>query len=250
MAAAVIQMEGLVTGRILRRYQRFLADVCLDDGRVVTAHCTNTGTMRSCWEPQDPVLLRVHTDPKRKLPYTWMACQRGGTWVGVDTGMPNRVVAEALRQDCMPGLPGLGAVRTEVAYGQERSRIDVHALDPQGRQVFIEVKNTTLREGDEVAFPDAVTTRGTKHLRELQAMVRQGHRAALVFFVHRNDVQVFTPARHIDPDYAEELDRARQVGVEILPLAVRLEVQGAGPQVKLAWHLDGLLPYMDRVEGP
>ena len=241
---ALIERSGLVPGHILKRYKRFLADVRLLDGSVTTAHCTNTGTMKSCWEPEDFVLLEPSANPERKLKYTWMLCRRQGAWVGVDTGMPNKVVAEAARWDRLPGLPGLHHVQTEVRYGNERSRIDVLALDAADRKVYIEVKNTTLRQGDSCCFPDAVTERGIKHLRELQAMVAEGHRAAIVFFVQRSDVRTFDAAREIDPAYAAELDRAAAAGVLILPVQ-------AGPRAAeaedgtwdAAWGLQGLLPW-------
>jgi len=240
----LIQKTGLVPGIILKRYKRFLADVELENGSVTTAHCTNTGTMATSWEPGDAVLLERSANPDRKLAYTWLACRRDGAWVGVDTGMPNKVVAEAARQDRLPGLPGLRGVLTEQKYGDERSRIDVLATDAEGRQVYIEVKNSTLRVGHRVLFPDAVTLRGAKHLRELRAMVRLGHRAALVFFVQRGDVTAFDAARGIDPAYAEELDRAAADGVQILPvngaIQARMEPDGLWT---LTWALPGLLPW-------
>ena len=245
MSHLLIEKSGLIPGVLIQRYKRFLADVRLEDGRIITAHCTNTGTMKTCWEPGDRVLLEPAANPDRKLKYTWLACERGpGAWIGVDTGLPNRVVAEAARRDALPGLPGLCSVRTEVKYGAERSRIDVLALDAEGRQVFIEVKNATLKDGEWVRFPDAVTERGTKHLRELQAMVREGHRAAIAFFVHRGDVSAFDAARAIDPTYAAELDRAAAAGVAVLPLAVRLiTTLEPGGLWHLGWDLPGLLPW-------
>ena len=193
------------------------------------------------------MLLESAANPSRKLKFTWLAVERPGGWVGVETGMPNRIVAEAARRDVLPGLTGLHAVCTEVKYGAENSRIDVLALDGEGRRVFIEVKNTTLKEGEWALFPDAVTERGIKHLRELQAMVREGHRAAIAFFVHRMDVNRFDAAREIDPAYARELDRAAESGVLVLPLAVRLvtsaDVEGLWC---LGWELPGLLPWVPR----
>ncbi len=243
----LIEKTGLVTGTLIQRYKRFLADVRLEDGNVVTAHSTNTGSMKTCWEPGDRVLLESAANPKRKLKFTWLAVERPGGWVGVETGMPNRVVAEAARRDALPGLPGLHGVRTEVKYGAENSRIDVLALDGEGRQVFIEVKNTTLKTGDWALFPDAVTERGAKHLRELQAMVREGHRAAIAFFVHRMDVDRFDAAREIDSAYAIELDRAAETGVVVLPLAVRLVTSGDARGLwSLGWELPGLLPWVPR----
>ena len=238
--------EGLIEGRLIQRYKRFLADVELADGSIVTAHCTNTGSMRSCWEKGDRVLIEPASNPERKLKFTWLACERPGGWVGVETGMPNRVVAEAARRDAIPGLEGLHSVRTEVRYGAENSRIDVLALDAQERQVFIEVKNTTLKEGAFVLFPDAVSERGTKHLRELQAMVREGHRAAIAFFVHRTDVEAFDAAREVDPAYAAELDRAAEAGVLVLPLRVAMDAAQGKEGWSLAWSLAGLLPWRRR----
>lgn len=243
----LLERRGLLAGRLIQRYQRFLADVELADGTMVTAHCTNTGSMQTCWEPGDRVLLEPARNPDRKLKFTWLAVERPGGWVGVETGLPNRVVAEAARRDALPGVPGLASVRTEVKYGAENSRIDVLALDRDGRPVYIEVKNCTLKAGEWALFPDAVTERGTKHLRELQGMVGAGHRAAIAFFVHRSDVDRFDAAREIDPIYAAELDRAAAAGVLILPLAVRLVTsEEAGGLWSLAWTVPGLLPWVTR----
>lgn len=244
MNRPVLERTGLVSATLLLRHKRFLAEVRLADGSAATAHCTNTGTMKSCWEPGDQVLLHPAAGPARKLPFTWLACRRGDAWIGVDTGMPNRVVAEALRRDAMPGLRGLHSIATERKYGAERSRIDVHGIDGEGREVFVEVKNATLREGRWACFPDAVTLRGGKHLRELRRMVEQGHRATIVFFVHRNDVEAFRPAASIDPAYAAELDRAAAAGVEVLPVQAGLRAEEAADgSWSLAWTLPGLLPW-------
>lgn len=245
MTRVLLERTGLQAATLLLRHKRFLAEVRLPDGAGTTAHCTNTGTMKSCWEPGDAVLLESAANPERKLKFTWLACRREGTWVGVDTGVPNRVVAEAARRDVLPGMEGLHAVRTEVRYGEENSRIDVVALDAEGRQVFIEVKNTTLREGGLGCFPDAVSERGRKHLRELQLMVQRGHRAAIAFFVQRGDVSGFRPAAEIDPRYAEELLRAEAAGVRVLPLRVALEAAECEDGTwSLRWSLAGLLPWV------
>ncbi len=242
-----MEKRDLIQGRIIQRYQRFLADVELPDGSVVTAHTTNTGAMTTCWEPGDKVLLSHHDDPARKLKYTWLACKRGSAWVGVETGMPNRVVADAAKLGALPGLPGLVDVLTEQKYGSENSRIDVLATDAQGRRVYLEVKNTTLKIGSSACFPDAVTERGRKHLRELRGTVDQGHRAAMVFFIHRGDVDAFDVAREVDPAYAEELELAASAGVEVLPLAVKLGVRKQrNGLLTLRWKLTGLLPWWRR----
>lgn len=239
--------RNLIQGRVVKRYKRFLADVELEDGRYVTVHCTNTGTMKTCWAPGDLVLLEPSSNPARKLPYTWLVCRRGDTWVGVDTGIPNKVVAEAARLDRLPGFRGLHDVRTEVRYGSENSRIDVLARDGEDRLVYVEVKNTTLTLDGLGCFPDAVTDRGAKHLRELQGMRAEGHRAAIAFFMNRGDVSAFDVAREIDPVYAQELDRAAAAGVEILPLAVEIEAGEEKSGIwNLTWRLTGLLPWSRR----
>ena len=249
--AAVLKEErGLLLARIERRYKRFLADVVLEDGRGAVAHCVNTGTMRSCWEPGDPVLLRVHADPRRKLKHTLVACDRGEAWVGVDTAAPNELAFEAARLDLLPGVPRLHELRREVRYGLENSRVDLHGLDAAGGAWFIEVKNTTLREGPRVSFPDAVSARGAKHLRELQAVAESGGRAVILFLVQRGDVAAFDAARAVDPVYAETLDRAVAAGVRALPLQVQLEPDAeADGSWTLRWRLRGELPWV-RVSCP
>jgi sugar fermentation stimulation protein A len=142
--------------------------------------------------------------------------------------MPNRIVAQWLKDNAIAELKDLHSIRAEVPYGQERSRIDIFALDSNDRRVYIEIKNTTLRQDDQsdtALFPDAKTERGTKHLRELRAMAESGHRAVILFFIGRGDVRHFAPARHIDPNYANELDRAKAAGVEVLPMFVNLNAQ-------------------------
>lgn len=243
----LLSKTGLIEGRILRRWKRFLCDVELAGGEVVTAHCTNTGTMATCWEEGDTVLLEANDNPRRKLRFTWIACRREETWVGIETGIPNKVVAEAARRNLLPGMPGLRDICTEVRYGLEGSRIDVLARDSAGREVYIEVKNATLRiehpDGPVVCFPDAVTTRGAKHLRELQAVVEGGQRGCIAFFIHRSDARTFDVARHIDPAYGDELDRALAAGVEILPLSVGLEPKRhPDGSWDISWRLPGLLP--------
>ncbi len=245
MTGTLLERSGLVPAILRFRHKRFLAEVRMEDGSEATAHCTNTGTMRSCWEPGDPVLLQPAADPSRKLKHTWLACRRGGCWVGVDTGVPNAVVAEAARRDVLPGCKGLHSVRTEVKYGEESSRIDVLAKDADGRQVFIEVKNTTLNVDGLGCFPDAVSERGLKHLRELQHAVRQGHRAVIAFFIQRGDVAGFRAAGEVDPAYAAELQRAAAAGVEVLPLQVHLVPdRAADGSWSLRWSLAGLLPWV------
>jgi sugar fermentation stimulation protein A len=218
--------EAPLEGRFLRRYQRFFADVELSSGEVVTAHCPNTGSLKGCLVEGAGVWLRDSHDAARKLRTTWQAIELGGTWVNVDTGLPNRVVSEALGAGRIPGLCGYGALRREVRYG-EQSRIDVllegHAEHPR---CYVEVKSTTLAEDEVGLFPDAVTERGRKHLGELVRMVQAGERAVQLFFVSRADVRVLRPAEAIDPAYAAALRAAAAHGVEVRAFAAEVTALG------------------------
>jgi len=226
---------------LLRRYKRFLADVELEDGSHVTAHCTNTGRMTGCCAPGSPVLISRNDDPKRKLSYTLHGVKVGRSWVSVDTLAPNRVIADALRRRRIPELAHYDQVKTEVRYGESnRSRIDVLLNHSAGAHppCYVEVKNVTLREGEYALFPDAVSTRGLKHLAELEREVRRGHRAALIPFVPRPDCTRFDAAREVDPDWALALESAAANGVEILPWRGRLD--------RRSLRLDRPLPWIPR----
>jgi len=214
-----------LAGRLVRRYQRFFADVELASGEHVTAHCPNTGSLLGCLASGAPVWLRDSHKPQRKLRYTWQAVQVGATWVNVDTALPNRIVSEALEAGLVPELSGYAARRREVPYGRS-SRIDILLEDPSRARCFIEVKSTTLAEGSVALFPDAVTERGQKHLAELARVARRGERAVQFFLVSRADVRLFRPAEAIDPEYARALRRAVRAGVEVLAWTARVEPQG------------------------
>lgn len=200
--------------RFQRRYKRFFVDALLPDGTVVTAHCPNTGSLKGCRVEGARVWLRDSGDPKRKLRYTFQAIEVDGTWVNVDTSLPNRVVREAFESHSIPGFDGYTQIRPEVKYGTN-SRIDVLLEGTDLPPCYVEVKNTTLAEDACALFPDAVTERGLKHLGELVEVVRQGGRAVQLFFVSRADVQRFRPADAIDPAYASGLRHAAQSGVEV-----------------------------------
>lgn len=215
----------LIPGTLLARYKRFLADVRLDDGRVVTAHCANSGSMRGCAEPGSSVMLSFRDDPARKLKYTWELVRVGATWVGINTALPNRIVAEAIASGAIPELSGYSVIKPEQKYGQN-SRIDLLLSDPARRPCYVEVKSVTLAEGAQALFPDAVTERGTKHLRELAAMVRLGHRATMVYLVQREDCDRFWPAEAIDPAYAAMFGLARAAGVEAVCYRCRVSPEG------------------------
>lgn len=210
----------LVPGRLVRRYKRFFADVRLADGRLVTAHCANSGSLHGCVEAGSPVYLSRHANPSRRLQYTWEMIRVGRTWVGVNTFWPNRLVVEAIENGTLRELQGYGRIRSEVRVSR-RSRLDLCLEGGNGR-CYVEVKNVTLRLGALAAFPDAVTERGTKHLHELIRLRRAGHRAALVFVIQRGDCRVFSPADEIDPEYCRWLRRARDAGVSILPYRARV----------------------------
>jgi len=204
----------LYVGKLIQRYKRFLADVQLADGTVVTAHCPNSGSMKSCSDPGSPVLLSRSDNPKRKLKYTWELIFTNNTWVGINTHYPNYLVKEAIENGVITELQGYTEIRSEVRYGQN-SRVDL-LLSRDDHRCYVEIKNVTLVEKGIAYFPDAVTLRGQKHLRELMQMVQEGHRAVILFIVQRMDCDRMAPADDIDPEYGKLLREASQNGVEIL----------------------------------
>lgn len=210
----------LIPGRLLRRYKRFMADVELGDGTMVTAHCPNSGSMLGCAVPGSLVLLSRSGNPARKFPYTWELVQADGCWVGINTALPNRLVREGIEQGIVAELQGYELIRQEVCYGSERSRIDL-LLEGPGL-CYVEVKNVTLIDGDVARFPDSVTERGQKHLRELMAMVESGARSVNLFVVQRADARTVAPADAIDPAYGRLLRRALEAGVELLAYQARV----------------------------
>lgn len=206
----------LLPGRLLRRYQRFLADVELASGQSVTVHCPNSGSMATCSSPGQAVLLSRHESPKRKLAYTWELYHSGEGWVCVNTQLPNAVVAEGIACGRIPELAGYAELRREVNYA-DRHRIDILLSAPQRPPCYVEVKNCTLLAPDDcIRFPDAVSERGLRHLQALTAMVQAGRRAVMCFFIGRAEGRAFGPADHIDPRYGAALRQAAEAGVEIL----------------------------------
>lgn len=213
--------KPVVIGRFKRRYKRFLTDVELEDGELMVAHCPNTGSMLGCLEEGARVVLRDSEDPARKLRHTFQTIEVGGTWVNVDTGLPNALAFEAVEAGLIPELTGYGSVRREVKYGKG-SRIDLLLEREDGARCYVEVKNTTLAEGGTARFPDAVTTRGRKHLEELADVVAEGHRGVMLFCVSRSDVERFGPADDIDPEYGATLRAVAARGVELLAYATEV----------------------------
>jgi len=216
-----VKWPKLVQGTLVRRYQRFKADVRLRNNHVVTALCPNTGSMLACSEPGRPVYLSRQNAPHRKLKYTWEIIKMPTSLVGVNTGVPNKLVKESILAGKIPELAGYDRVRSEVPYGRN-SRIDL-LLEKDNQQCFVEIKNCTMVEDGMACFPDAVTTRGLKHLRELGQQVRQGHRSVMFYLVQRMDAKLFRPADHIDPEYGRGLRKAVKAGVEMLVYDVRID---------------------------
>lgn len=210
----------LIRGTLIQRYKRFLADVRLSDGNVVTAHCTNTGSMMGCKEPGSAVYLSRSDNAKRKLLYTWELIKADDTWVGINTMHPNKLVAEAVELEVIQELRGYQTIRREVKVSAH-SRLDLR-LEGKNGCCFVEVKNVTLGVDRIAAFPDAVSERGTKHLKELMRLRRKGHRAAIVFVIQRGDCDYFRPADEIDAEYGRWLRRALKAGVEVLPYRAKV----------------------------
>lgn len=218
----------LVPARLVRRYNRFLADAVLDaDGRTVTAHCPNPGAMLGLNAPGARIWLEPNADPKRKLRFGWRLVDLGGGHMaGIDTGVPNRIVAEALAARAIPALAAYGTVRAEVRYAT-RSRVDFLLTEPGLPDCYVEVKNVHLRRtGDWAEFPDCVTTRGARHLQDLAGMVAQGHRAAMLYVVQRTDCARLRMAADLDPAYAAGFAAARAAGVEMLCYGTRIAPGG------------------------
>ena len=209
----------LITGTLLKRYKRFMADVQLEGGDIITAHCANPGAMLGLKEPGMTVHLSKSDNPKRKLQYSWEMVEAGppGNFVGINTSHPNKLAEEAIRDGKIPEFKGYATIKREVKYGAN-SRIDLLLEDhPErpGERCYVEVKNVHLLRVEQLAeFPDSVTARGTKHLKELTDMVTAGQRAAMLYVIQRADANNFTIAADIDPAYHHAFKAAREGGVE------------------------------------
>ncbi len=233
-----MQLPPLTSGRIINRYKRFLADVELEDGTLVTAHCPNTGTMKSCWQPGAPVQLSFSDNPKRKLAWTLERVDMGGGWLGVNTHRTNGIIAEGIERGLIPELAGYGELRREVKFeleGHPAARFDLLLTSGELPDAYVEVKNATLLDGDCIRFPDAVSVRGRKHLDLLLEAVKLGCRGVVLFAVNRPEGSCFAPAETIDPGYAERLREVTAAGVEALAIRIRHTDQGmaVGEAVKI-----------------
>ena len=205
--------KHLIPGTLIRRYKRFLADVELTDGTVVTAHCANTGSMSQVSEPGSAVMLSEAENPARKTRFDWQMIRVNGLWAGINTSVPNILLREGFETGVIPQFAGYDSIKMEVKYGTN-SRADAVLTGPEGK-LYAEAKNVTLVENGRALFPDAVTSRGAKHLDELSKMVAEGHRAVMFFCVQRMESESAGVAAHIDPVYAEKIVSAMEAGVEV-----------------------------------
>lgn len=215
-----MRFEGTLTqGKLLKRYKRFLADVELENGEVIVAHCANSGSMKGLKEPGSLVYLSPNTNPKAKLDWRWEMIDVEGTLVGINTSRPNHIVEAAILDGTIEELAGYASLKREVKYGSN-SRIDILLEQDENQDTsnlcYVEVKSVTLKADQTALFPDSVTVRGKKHLHELMDMVREGHRAVMVYLVQRSDCVSFSPAAEIDPAYTSALREAKAAGVELL----------------------------------
>lgn len=234
----------LYPGILLKRYKRFFADVELASGEIVTAHCPNTGPMKGVYIPGNPVQLSKTDNPKRKLAYTWEMIQlqdNEPTWVGVNTGLPNKIIKIALQKYIFPQLGKYDEIKSEVVYGQDKkSRVDFCLLNQlslidntlnqsllknDNRPIYLEVKNTTWTDQRLALFPDTETTRGQKHLRELMALLPQS-RGVMLYFINRSDCTHFAPGDNADPLYGKLLRQAVSMGLEVLPCRFETTPEG------------------------
>jgi len=201
-------------GLLLRRYKRFLADIILCNGEILTVHCPNSGSMRGCSDPGSPVMISKSDNPKRKYAWTLEMAQKNGIWIGVNTSLTNKLVHEALADGVITDFGHVLTIRPEVKVS-EHSRLDFQ-LETEAGRVYLEVKNCSLAENNVALFPDAVTARGTKHLLELDRLKQEGFGSAVLFCVQRSDADCFAPAASIDPMYAQTLADVRERGVQVL----------------------------------
>ncbi len=218
--------SSLQQASLIKRYKRFLADIRLNNDDIITIHCPNTGAMTGCATPDDKVWYSTSDNPKRKYPNTWEVSQNAQNhWFCINTTQANHIVKEAIELNQIDELRGYEQLRSEVKYGEENSRIDLLLQDDNKPNCYVEIKSVTLL-GKELGealdndgqgyFPDAVSVRGQKHIRELIAMVEAGHRAVLFFLVQHSGIKRMSPARHIDAKYADLLAQAIEQGVEVL----------------------------------
>ena len=210
-----MKFDKLIHGKLIKRYKRFLADIILDNNEEITAHVPNSGAMTSCIEENCDVWVSIHDDPKRKLKYTLELTKIENQLICTNTGVANKIAIEAIQNGTIKELQGYESLKAEQKYGNQNSRIDI-LLQNGDKKCFVEVKSVSLKLDNYLAFPDAKTTRGQKHLEELRDMVSLGHRAVMLYVIQRTDKLPFKIANEIDKKYAEIFDEVSKKGVEIL----------------------------------
>jgi sugar fermentation stimulation protein A len=235
-ACGGISWPELISGTLIKRYKRFLADVKLETGEVVTAHCPNTGSMSGCAEAGRKVYLSFHNHPKRKYKYTWQLIDMPTSLVGVNTLVPNQLVFKSIHQKLIPQLWGYKTIQREARIG-EHTRVDLMLTDGGAERCYVEIKNCTLVSEGIAQFPDAVTSRGLKHIIELENLTKAGHRCMMFYFVQRMDARVFQPADHIDPAYGRRLRQAVKNGIEVVAYDVCINLQGIELHKKIPCEL-------------
>ena len=242
-----MKFENIIISNYINRYKRFFMDCMLPNDGIVTAHTPNTGSMKSLLFSNMKVILEKNDNPKRKLKYTThLAILPSGTRVCINTHLPNKLVFDAINGNQIPEIANCTEIKKEVKYGNENSIIDIYCTDEQEKETFVEVKNVTLME-DELKgvaqFPDAISARGVKHLRELALEVKKGNRAIMFYFIARDDCKKFKIAEHIDKKYKEEFDRAVKAGVEMIAYKIKSKIYGdnlyleVGKKVEIIYFL-------------
>ena len=227
----------LLKGTLIKRYKRFLADICLEDGTVITAHCANSGAMLDITTPGLPVWVSEENSPTRKLKYSWHIVDADNTLIGMNTSWPNVLVTEGIHAQIIEPLKGYATLKREVKYGSN-SRIDILLDDPLKGLCYVEVKNAHLKQKNRALFPDSVTARGTKHLLEMAEEVKKGNRAVMIYVVQREDCTSFSLASHIDPTYAQTALHAFSQGVEAYAFSCKITPQ----EIILAHPLEIIFP--------
>ena len=224
--------KPLIHGTLKRRYKRFLTDIILDHGEEVIAHCTNSGSMKSCIEEGAEVYISPVDDPKRKTKFTWEMIKINNSWVGINTSIPNLLAFEAIRDQKIRMLDTYTMVKREVKF--DDSRFDVYAENDK-EKCFIEVKNVTMKQGEYALFPDAVTSRGLKHLKTLQKAKQDGYRAVMLYVIQRTDISMFDTAIEIDSEYSNTLREVEKNGVEIIPVMAEVTPEGINIIKEIPW---------------
>ncbi|QKF82338.1 DNA/RNA nuclease SfsA [Halarcobacter ebronensis] len=218
-----MKFDKLYSGKLIKRYKRFLADIVLDSGETITAHVPNSGAMTSCIEENCPVWVTFHDDKKRKLKYTLELTKMGENLICTNTGVANKIAIEAIENGTIKELQGYKNLKPEQKYGQN-SRIDI-LLEDENKKCYVEIKSVSLRLNNTLAFPDAVTSRGTKHLLELEQMVKEGHRSVMLYVIQRTDNLPFRLAEEIDKKYAKTFEEVTKNGVEVLVYQSEIDLE-------------------------